>query len=237
MIVPGLPSLVLLAYCLVLLPLAAIRSARVINKARAVTGELPVSRRAIWIQTLISQGLLLLITWLAASSFGYQIFWRPPIAPPVIGAGIVALVLCLFLRVVGRSVRSAAERRDLVVFALAPRTTAEALLLSATIVLASIAEEAAYRGVLVAILTYVTGTSSTAIAVSAVAFAVAHATQGVKSGVMIFAVALVMHALVAATGTLVVPMVVHGLFDLIAAALIAREAKIAELTPIGTNGR
>ena len=73
--------------------------------------------------------------------------------------------------------------------------------------------------------TFVTGAPDAAILISAAAFAVAHATQGVKSGAMIFVIALVMHGLVAATGTLVLAMAVHALFDAISAALIAREAR------------
>ena len=225
MILPGLPSLLLLAYCLVLLPLAALRSARVIRKVRADSGRLPMSREAIWVQTLLSQAILFLLAWFAASSFGFELFWRPPTQPRDIAAAAVALIGCLFIRVVARSVRSAEERQDMLVYALSPRTGREGALLGATIAAASIAEEAAYRGVLPAVLSFMLGTSESSIAISAAAFAVAHATQGFKSGVMIFVVALIMHALVAMTGTLLLAMAVHAIFDVISAALIAREAR------------
>ena len=98
MILPGLPSLLLLAYCLLLLPLAAIRSARLIRKVRAASGQLPISRQAIWIQTLLSQAVLFLLAWFAASSFGFELFWRPPTGPRDIAAAAVALIACLFIR-------------------------------------------------------------------------------------------------------------------------------------------
>jgi membrane protease YdiL (CAAX protease family) len=225
MILPGWPSLILLAYTVVLLPLAAIRTGAVIRQTRTSSGQLPLSRQMIWIQTLVSQSVLFVLALVAASSFGYQIFWIPRLAPRDFGAAAVALIVCLFIRVVAKTIRSADERRDLLVYALAPRTWKEALAYTATIGIASVAEEAAYRGVLTVVLTFMTGAPDAAILISAAAFAVAHAAQGVKSGVMIFAIALVMHGLVAVTGTLVLAMAVHAVFDAISAALIAREAR------------
>jgi membrane protease YdiL (CAAX protease family) len=224
MIVPGLPSLLLLGYCLLVLPMAAARSARVIKASRAPSGALPISRQAIWIQTLISQCVLLALAWSAGSSFGYQFFWLPPLGGRAVAAAATAFLACVALYFVAKRLQSSEERRQLVVFALAPRNATEATLWCATVVAASIAEEAAYRGVLAAVLTYATGSLALAIAVSATAFAVAHATQGLKSGVIIFGIALVMHALVEATGTLVLAMGVHAAFDFFAGYRIAREA-------------
>ena len=52
--------------------------------------------------------------------------------------------------------------------------------------------------------------------ISALAFAVSHALQGWKTGIIIFAIGLTMHALVWFTGTLVVAMVVHASYDVMA---------------------
>jgi membrane protease YdiL (CAAX protease family) len=116
----------------------------------------------------------------------------------------------------------------MLVYALAPQSGREVGLLGATIVAASLAEEVAYRGVLLAILRFMLGTTALAIAISAAAFAIAHATQGIRSGVLIFAVALIMHWLVWVTGTLVLAMVVHAIYDVISVSLIAREARAFE---------
>ena len=43
---------------------------------------------------------------------------------------------------------------------------------------------------------------------------------------IIFGMALVMHALVWFTGTLIVAMIVHAVYDFVAGYLIAREAKV-----------
>lgn len=224
MIIPALPSLLLLGYCLLLLPVGAARSARVIKASRARSGALPISRHAIWIQTLIGQCVLFALAWSAGSGFGYQFFWLPPLGGRALASTVAAFLACVALYIVARRLQSVDERRQLFVFALAPRNATEATLWCATVAAASVAEEAAYRGVVVAVLTYATGSIALAIGVSAVAFAVAHATQGLKSGVIIFGIALVMHALVEATGTLVLAMSVHAAFDFFAGYRIAREA-------------
>ena len=63
-----------------------------------------------------------------------------------------------------------------------------------------------------------------AAALLSIAFALAHWAQGWKSMVVIAAIALTMHALVQFTGTRVVAMGVHATYDIVAIALISREA-------------
>jgi len=82
---------------------------------------------------------------------------------------------------------------------------------------AGIAEETAYRGVLVVILSSVTASFVVAAVLSAFAFAIVHYPQGAKSMGWVFAIGLVMQAVVAATGTLYVAMGVHALYDVKAA--------------------
>jgi membrane protease YdiL (CAAX protease family) len=94
-----------------------------------------------------------------------------------------------------------------------------------TVLVAGVAEEMAYRGVTMTILWYALGNPWAAALVCAVAFALAHATQGWKSGVIIFVIGLLMHGLVAITGTLVPAMIVHVAYNLIAGGLIVREAR------------
>ena len=87
---------------------------------------------------------------------------------------------------------------------------------------AGFAEEAAYRGLGMLVLG-VLGIQPwwSALLLSA-AFAVAHAVQGRLGVVIVFAMALVMHALVALTGTLLIAMVVHIAYDLVAVVVTAR---------------
>lgn len=91
-------------------------------------------------------------------------------------------------------------------------------------ILAGFAEEAAYRGVGMYVLSAALGNGWAAALILATAFAIAHMVQEWKSVALIFVIALLMHALVAITGTLVVAMVVHAVYDIVAGILAAREA-------------
>jgi membrane protease YdiL (CAAX protease family) len=218
---PGTPSLVFLGYLLGYLPWAALRSAR---RLRGAATALP-PRIAIWTGTLVSQGILLLIAWFAGRSFGYQPFAAPALGWRAILATAGALAVSFVLRALGRRLRNSEERRQALVFAIAPRTPTEWALWLATVLVASVAEELAYRGVAMNILWYTLGSPWPAVLLSALAFAAAHAVQGRKSALVIFGLALVAHALVALTGTLVTAMVVHAVHDLVAGTAIAREAR------------
>lgn len=222
---PGTPSLVFLVYLLALLPWGAMRSARRVGPALGRSG--PGSARdrlAIWGSTLFAQGILLFLAWFAGSGFGFRFFVLP--ARPIdLLAAAAALGACFALRAVARALHSEQERRALIVYRLAPKSSGEWLAWGLIALVASVTEEIAYRGVGVAILGHWTGSAAAAIAVCAAAFAVAHALQGWKSGVVIFAIALVMHALVQGTGSLVPAMVVHFVYDVVAAILIARQAR------------
>ena len=223
---PGLPSLFFLAYLFVLLPAAAIRTSRVLHAARA--GESPPTfpnRETIWIRTLVSLGALLLLSWLVARSFDYDLFFMPPLGARHYALAAATLVVCLLLRQALRLLRPEEERRRLMVHFLAPRSAREWALSIAAILVAGVAEEAAYRGVGMQILWYSLGNPWLAAALCSITFALAHWMQGWKSGVLIFVMALVFHGLCALTGTLVLAMIVHVFYDLIAAGLIARDAK------------
>jgi membrane protease YdiL (CAAX protease family) len=136
-----------------------------------------------------------------------------------------ALLACFALRQVLRALQPEEQRRRMMVYFLAPRSPREWVGAMAAILVASVAEEAAYRGIGMTILWYWLGNPWLAATLCAFAFALAHWVQGFRSGVFIFALALVMHALCVLTGTLVLAMIVHALYDFVAAGLIAREAR------------
>ena len=224
--VPGVPSLIFLFFLLVLLPWAALRSAKRVKGMSGGPTSLPASMRSrVLFGTILTQAFLLAIAWLTARDFGYRPFAVSTVDGRAIGMAILALAVTLVMRQIARATRSEAERRTMFVYRMAPRTGGEAALFVLVAIMAGVAEEAAYRGVAVQILWYSLGSQTAAILISALAFTVAHATQGWKSGVVIFGIALVMHALVAFSGTLVLAMIVHTTYDLIAGYRISREAK------------
>jgi membrane protease YdiL (CAAX protease family) len=224
---PGTPSLLLLFYLLLLLPYAAIKSARRVRQVESgKSDKLLPSRAVIWINTILMLVTLFVFSWWVGNGFGFEIFALPTLGLREILAAIVALGLVFGLRAIVRAIRSDEERRKLVVYKLAPRGTREWLLWSAMIVCAGVAEEVAYRGVAMQILWYSLDNPWIAALISSLAFAAAHWVQGFKSGVMIFGIALVMHGLVAFTHTLVLAMFVHAIYDFIAGWLIRRQADV-----------
>ena len=228
---PGTPSLILLLYVLVLVPWMAIGSAQKLAAAQKGdhTVQLP-SPSAIWTRTMVMLLLLLAFAWIVGSSFGFEPFGGVrEIRLRDVGFAGLALGSFFLMRLVMRAFRSDEERKKLMVFRLRPRNSTEWAVWSVMVFVASVSEEVVYRGVTMSILWYSLGNPWIAALICALAFAAAHWPQGFKSGVMIFAIALVMQGLVAITGTLVLAMIVHAIYDLIARYLIGREAHRFEL--------
>ena len=224
---PTLLGTVLLAHLLVVLPLLVWRSARQLRAARAAAPEteaaLPVPRAQVYLSTLLMLGILFFLTWLAARDSSYDIFRIGSIGAREILAGVAAFLLYLVLRKVARALRTEEERRRTVVRAMLPRSARDWALYLVMAIAAGIAEEAAYRGVGMSLLSQALGNPWVAGLLLATAFALAHLIKEWKSVPIIFLMALLMHGLVAVTGTLVVAMVVHAVFDVVVGVLATRE--------------
>jgi membrane protease YdiL (CAAX protease family) len=216
---PGAPGLAFLAFLLVFVPWMAVRSAR-----RVKAAGIPGSRESVWLGTMLSLAVLFGLAWLVSRGWDDQPFAMPPLGLREWAAAAAALAACVGIRAIGRATRSAEERKKLLVFRIAPRTPREWALWKLTVLFAAVAEETAYRGVGMAILWHWLGNPWVPSLLLAAAFAMAHALQGWKSGLLVFAIALVMHALVIYTQTLVLAMAVHAVYDLVAGYWIGREA-------------
>ena len=128
---------------------------------------------------------------------------------------LAALALCLVIGFICRKFESDVESKQMApAHCIAPQAPRE--LSAITILAASVAEEAAYRGVGFFIIWTLFGSPWLAAFVLATVFAFAHWIQGWKNVVGIFAIALVMQGLVVMTNTLVLAMVVHAIFDFVA---------------------
>lgn len=222
-------GILLLASLLVVLPWLAWRSALRLREARSGTeapGTPPLpSRSGIFIGTLILLSSLFLLAWLTGRTFGFDPFHIERLGTRELLAGLAALAGAFGLRWLSQAIRTESERRNLPAFAFMPRTSTEWGLYLATAVSAGLAEETAYRGVGMALLTGSTGSPVLSAAVLSIAFGLAHLTQEWKSVAIVIAMALLMHGLVAFTGTLVIAMVVHTVYDVIAGILGSRDAR------------
>jgi hypothetical protein len=225
---PGTPSLAFLVVLFLLLPWVALRSGRRLRRAfEGVEGAPVPTGQHIWLSSLLLQVVLLYLAWRVGRGFEFRIFATPELGGRAFLYAGIALLACFGIRTLARGGLSADDRRKLMVSRLSPRTGRERTLQVATILAASVAEEAAYRGVAFEILWYATGNGWVAAVLSALAFALAHTVQGWRSTGWVFLIGLTMQGLVVATGTLVLAMLVHALYDLVASALIRAETQHA----------
>lgn len=219
----GLTGAIFLAYVLILLPWMAIKSARRLNAAASPAARPLPPRRMIYANTLVMLLVLFALSWFTARAIGFPVF-----AVPLIGAmqaclaGAGALIFQFAVMAISRQLRSVAERSAMPVNRFMPQTPLETALYSAMAIAAGVAEETAYRGVLVALLLHALGNPWLAVLISASAFTLGHSLQGRKSMAMIFIMACSMHALVWYSGTQAIAMAVHAIYDLLAPTLHRR---------------
>lgn len=216
---PGALGFLYLLYVLGFLPWVVLRSKRLIEPAGEGPAALPVSRTYAYGSTLASLLILFLFSWYVGRSWGFRPFAAAALGAREVLAGAAVLAVQFPLAWVARMLHSPEERRKMTLYRLIPRSRREWLLFVAMAGFAGVAEEAAYRGVLFEMLTYSLGEPWAAAGISALGFAVAHSLQGWRSAAVIFVIGLLMQALVWYTGTLVVAMAVHALYDVAAGCI------------------
>jgi membrane protease YdiL (CAAX protease family) len=148
-------------------PFMAIQSAR-----RLGQGPLPMTRRRFFIQTILIQALLFGVAVMAAWRTGVPLVVAPPAAvlPWLIAVALVALgVLLLRWR---WSSRTTANKFRL--YSILPRTASEFPSYFVLCLAAGISEEVVYRGMLYAILAYLTGSTVAAVLIASVRAGACH---------------------------------------------------------------
>lgn len=219
----NLASFIFLVVLFVLMPRAALRSARQLRQANSEGKPLP--RLRIMLSTMFSLAILWFLSAMNAVGMGSNLFALPAIGWRELGIGVGGLALLLAAIPLSRAIRTPEEQRRQLLYGIAPRNGREYALFAVLAVMAGVAEEAAYRGVAVWTLTPIFGGPGPAIFLSAMAFAVVHAVQGGKAMAIIFGIALVLQGVVQLTGTLVIAMIIHAIYDLIAGAVAMRRVK------------
>jgi membrane protease YdiL (CAAX protease family) len=196
-------------------PFMAIQSAR-----RLGEGPLPMTRRRFFIQTIVIQALLFGVAVTAAWRTGVPLAVAPPstLTPWLIAAAMVLLGV-LLLRWRWPSRTTANKFR---LYSILPHSAKELPSYFVLCLAAGIGEEVVYRGMLFAILAYLTGSQAAAVLIASVAFALAHAVQGVRGVFAIFLIALAANGLVLFAHSLLPVIFAHTVYDAIAGWLIPR---------------
>lgn len=205
----------------VALPLLAARSAH----ALAAPGGPRPSRASLHFNTLAMLFILLGLTVAVARKEGIDLFtpWRPG------WIDIVSLIVFLGLTLTSMSIRIArlqpAQRERLELITMSDwREPRQLLPYAAVCIMAGIAEETAYRGLLTTLLEGRTGSVLASVGIACIAFGAAHSVQGWTGVILASLFAALFHAVVAVTGNLYAAIVGHVLYDLAAGIVIAETA-------------
>lgn len=228
----NLISFIFLVVLFVLAPRAALRSARMLRQLEAAGAPLP--RRRLTLSTMFALAMLWAISEINAQMLGRNVFSMTGVGMREWALGAAAFGLLLTTIPISRAMEAPGDNRSRVLYSMAPRNGRELGIFALVAAMAGIAEETAYRGVAIWILTPVVGHMIPAMLLSAAAFAVAHAVQGGRAMALVFVTAAVFHALVYLSGTLVIAMVVHAAYDIVAgraAGVRARQVLADQLTP------
>ncbi len=212
---PGPIGLMYVAIFAVLLPWRVLRARRSLDTGARHPPTLRLLRGTLFIQ------LGMLVFGLAVA----QAEWLdllPPSMPTASGMLFAMLALGLFtLTLPVRWRGTPAEGRRRLAHAV-PHNGREMALWVPIALCAGFGEELNDRGVLVSLLYMLTGRLWAAALPSALAFSLAHATQGWRKVGWILLFAAIVHGLVLATGSLYLAMAVHAVYDLIAGVFFGR---------------
>ncbi|MFI7037940.1 CPBP family intramembrane glutamic endopeptidase [Microbispora rosea] len=167
-----------------------------------------------WVWVAVTAVILVLSPGVRLADLGFTMPSHfGEVAPAVAGmsgALVISIVMARQLARSGRTVPGQAAVRELL-----PRTTAERWHALAMSVTAGFCEEIVYRGLLIALGVGALGLSTTAAAALALAvFTAGHLYQGWKSMLAVALAGCALTALYLATGSLLLPILMHALMDI-----------------------
>lgn len=219
----SLSSAIFLGAVGIVLPLLAYASKRRLDAGLSIV-RLPFYAEAILLQSILLAGAYWVATLNRINPFGKSILaWADLVA------GIAVFLLAVTAMEIAWRVSDARSRERLL--AIVPSNNVEKVVWVGLAAAAGIAEEVAYRGVMIVILSRLTHNWWIAAIIASLLFALAHLAQGWSSAAAILAFAFVFHLLVQFTGTLFVVIAVHFAYDVLTGfAISAKRGLVAPET-------
>jgi len=190
-----------------LLPWSAVKSARRL-KERAYP-----PRRKYFLMVMGQQCFFLVLSVLVARMEWIELWDRPKNRYSYLVAVVVLLAL---IAVMIPHWRKAVVERKRRVYLFMARNNGERAMWIAISLLAGIGEEITYRGVMFILLWRLTGHDWLAVLIAAVVFGFSHYLQGWKNVFLIAGFALIFQAVYILSGSLLLPMAMHFLYDVTA---------------------
>jgi membrane protease YdiL (CAAX protease family) len=205
-------TLFFLLLVVVAMPWLSYVSFKNINALEAADATMRISRRSVYLQSIVMQTGLCIAAFYTARMEGLQINLHPNFQWTSILSGAGFLILALSFA--GLSQKNKSNKESTLRHIL-PENNADRIFWIIAVLFAAFCEEYIYRGVLYQVLLQQTEHSTyLAAIISAVVFSFGHGTQGEKAIIQIIPFALGFHLLVYLSGGLILPMIVHFIYNI-----------------------
>jgi membrane protease YdiL (CAAX protease family) len=205
-------TLLFLLLVVVAMPWLSYVSFRNIHELEVANPDFKISKRAVYLQSIAMQVGLCAAAYFTANNEKITIKLFSPFTLQAIVAGILFLAVALVFA--GFSQKSKENKESTLRFIL-PENNTDRVFWIFAVLIAAFCEEYIYRGVLFQVLHSQTEYSIFLSALlSAVVFGFGHGTQGERAILQIIPFALGFHLLVYLSGSLLIPMIVHFIYNI-----------------------
>ncbi|MBX9782990.1 MAG: CPBP family intramembrane metalloprotease [Chitinophagaceae bacterium] len=206
------------------LPFLSALSYKNIKKLEAEQGNVQLAKTPIYLQSMALQLVLLALAFFASGFSDTKIVLESSFNAVTIGSAAGFLVLAL--GIAWLSQKYSKQKEESTLHHLLPDTPLDRLMWIIACVVAAFCEEYVYRGSLFQMmLAQTNGIWIAAAVLSSIIFSFGHGTQGEKAILQIIPFALGFHFLVYISGGLLLPMIVHFIYNVLVELLFGRAIK------------
>lgn len=194
------------------MPLLAAISYRNIKTLESQETNLQLSKAPIYFQSMVMQASISWLAYYVAGKEGFHISLKGVYSFYTIGASVLFLTIALSFAYFAQRFKD--KNKESTLQYLLPQNSRERLLWILAVIVAAFCEEYMYRGVLYQLmLIHTEGKIWAAVLLSAIIFGFGHGTQGERAILQIIPFAIGFHVLAIFSGGLLLPMVVHFIYN------------------------